>query len=284
MKGEKIIDTALFGMEEVIDFRKMERDAFVDLRKDVKPPPIALSMGEYTMGQQQYEIPFATYGNFSCLIGQSKSMKTFFKSALVAAYIGGKANNYFPNMKGHDTAGKFVIDIDTEQSLWHTQHVARRTTQMVGAIPDFYKPYSTRRWDAKTRFQFLEWICMESDFKDNLGLVIVDGAADITDSVNDLDTANKIVQGMLTWTELRKCHLSTVLHMNWGSDKATGHLGSAIMKKSETVAGVQKDDFNVVTVTPNYCRNRSFDKFQFRLNEWDLPLLDELDKEEDNPF
>lgn len=257
-----------------IDFKQMHDKCFVDVSIELAPPPVALSLGTYTYKNEIHPIPFGTYGNFSCLVGASKSMKTFLKSALLAGYIGGQSTHYFPDLKGHQTKGKFIIDVDTEQSLWHTQRVARRVCDMVGANYGMYKPFSTREYDAKERFQFIEWIMMESEYRNDIGLITIDGAADIMDSVNDLNEANKITQGMMKWTTRTNAHLATVLHRNHGSDKPTGHLGSSIMKKAETVAFVTRED-DLTKVTPDYCRNYPFREFYFQLNENHLPEVNE---------
>jgi hypothetical protein len=257
-----------------VDFKQMHDNCFVDVSLELPPPPVALSIGTYSYKGQQYPIPFGTYGNFSCLVGASKSMKTFLKSALIAGYIGGKSQNYFPNMLGHETKDKFILDVDTEQSLWHTQRVAKRVCDMVGSNYEMYKPFTTREYDAKIRFQYIEWLMMESEYRNNIGLICIDGAADIMDSVNDLDEANKITQGMMKWTTKTNAHLCTVLHRNHNSDKPTGHLGSSIMKKSETVAFVTRDD-NLTKVTPDYCRNYPFDEFYFDLDQEHLPIESE---------
>jgi hypothetical protein len=268
------LDTSKLEEEFKIDFMDMHDKCFVDVSLELPPPPVALSLGSYSYKGKEYPIPFGTYGNFSCLVGASKSMKTFLKSAVSASYIGGNSNNYFPDMRGHQQKGKYIIDVDTEQSLWHTQRVAKRTCEMVGANPDVYVPFTTREYDAKIRFQFIEWIMMESHYRKDIGLMLIDGAADIMESVNDLEEANKIVQGMMKWTTRTNAHLITVLHRNHGSDKPTGHLGSAIMKKSETVAFVTRED-ELTKVTPDYCRNYPFKEFYFTLDENHLPYVDQ---------
>ena len=260
--------------EKEIDFNAMHDDCIVDVSLELPPPPVALSLGTYTYKGYQYPIPFGTYGNFSCLVGASKSMKTFLKSALLAGYIGGQSQNFFPDLKGHEIKDKLIIDVDTEQSLWHTQRVARRVCDMVGSNYGLYKPFTTREYDAKIRFQFIEWIMMESEYKNDIGLIAIDGAADIMDSVNDLNEANAITQGMMKWTTKSNDHLATVLHRNHGSDKPTGHLGSSIMKKAETVAFVTRED-DLTKVTPDYCRNYPFSEFYFTLNEDHLPIVDD---------
>lgn len=274
--AKKINITNIEDLEviETLDFNIMHDRCLVDVEIDLPPPPVALSLGTYTVKDFEYPIPFGTYGNFSCLVGASKSMKTFLKSALIAGYIGGQAQHYFPDLKGHNNSEKFVIDVDTEQSLWHTQRVARRVCDMVGTNPEFFKPFTTREYNAKERFQFIEWILMESEYRNNIGLITIDGAADIMDSVNDLEEANKITQGLMKWTTKSNCHLATILHRNHGSDKPTGHLGSSIMKKAETVAFVVRED-DLTKVTANYCRNYPFKEFYFNLDENHLPIVSE---------
>ena len=266
----KPVSIKLSNEPEKINFQEIHDKRLVNIDEVVEREPIALSIGSYEYKGNLYPIPFGTYGNFSCLVGASKSMKTFLKSALLAGYIGGQSQHYFPNLKGYDQEGKFILDIDTEQSLFHTQRVARRVCEMVGANYELYKPFTLREEDPIIRFQFIEWLMMESEYRDNIGLVAVDGAADILSSVNDLDISNKIVQGMMKWTSKTNAHLCTVLHRNHGSDKPTGHLGSAILKKAETVAFVTRDD-KTVNVTSEYTRGYPFEDFTFELDENFLP-------------
>lgn len=271
---EKLLSNLSKSSEpEKVDFEKIRKNQFIDVNEKISPPPIALSVGEHSYGTNLFPTPFGTYGNFSCLVGASKSMKTFLKSAIASAYIGGNSNNYFPNMKGHDTDDKLIIDIDTEQSRWHAQRVAHRTCSMVGGIYDLYKPFELREQDPLIRFQFINWLIMESDYKDKIGLVLIDGAADLVNNVNDIEESNNITNHLMKWTSVSNCHLVTVLHRNHGSDKPTGHLGSSIMKKAETVAFVTRDN-GITKVTPDYCRNYPFDEFNFYVDNIDhLPRL-----------
>jgi len=256
-----------------LDYTSMMRECFVDVKKTISKPPIALSFGEHSFAGNYYPTPFATYGNFSCLVGASKSMKTFLKSALVASYIGGKANTYFPSAKGFDTQDKYVIDFDTEQSDFHTHRAANRVCQMIGGMPDFYVPLSFRPKSPKERLGFLEWLFMESNYRNNLGFIAVDGAADLLMDANSLEQANEVTNAYLKWTKETNSHLLTVIHRNFDSNKATGHLGSAITKKAETVAIVEYDKQSKrAMVKAQHTRNIAFENFCFELNENHLPV------------
>lgn len=252
----------------IVDYRSLQQKCFVDLNKPIERQPLALSIGTTSSG---HPIPYGSYGDFSCIVGPSKSMKTFLKGALIAGYIGGKANNYFDHFKGHDTRDKFILDIDTEQSLYHAQMASKRIIRMVGAHYKYYKPFALRKEAPRIRREFIEYLIMESEFRDNIGLVAIDGAADLLDNVNDLEASNELAQKFMTWTSTANCHLITILHRNFGTAKPTGHLGSAILKKAETVVFVDKEN-DLIRVSPEYTRNYPFEEFEFRINEEGLPI------------
>ena len=85
--------------------------------------------------------------------------------------------------------------------------------------------------------------------------------------------SNFIVQKVMTWTSKLSCHLMTVLHQNFGSDKPTGNLGSALEKKAETQIKLEKNEVNKgwITVECKRSRNRGFEPFSFKVNDKGLP-------------
>lgn len=261
--------------ESIIDFKKMQKEAFIDVSEKLDYPPTALSIGEMTLGQTRYPIPFGTYGNFSCIVGASKSKKTFIKSLLIAAYIGGQSDNYC-DFKTHRNKDMFVLDFDTEQGKWHSQRVFKRIQEITGDNYEYYKPFYLRKYDYKERLQFIEWCIMESEYKNNIGFVSIDGFADLVRDVNDLDASNDLVQKLLKWTDVSQCHLTGILHANYGSEKPTGHLGSAILKKSETVCNlsVNENDRNMTDVTFPYTRSFNIADFSFYIDNNGLPIVE----------
>ena len=84
---------------------------------------------------------------------------------------------------------------------------------------------------------------------------------------------NYVVQKIMTWTAKKQCHLLTIIHQNFGSDKPTGNLGSALEKKAETQIKLEKNEVNKgwITVECKRSRNRSFETFSFTINENGLP-------------
>jgi hypothetical protein len=252
--------------EQTLDFSLVHDECIIDPKETLLKPPIAISIGQGYDG----DIPLVTYGNFCCIVGASKSMKSFLKSAFVSCYIGRQAQNYFSDIKGHNTKGKYIIDIDTEQGKYHVQKIVKRVNTMVGGNYEGYKGFALRPKAPKERVEFIEWLLTESKYAGKIGVLSIDGVADLIENVNDLESSNEITQKLMKWSSDYNLAIITILHRNFESSKPTGHLGSAVLKKAETVVFVNKED-TIVTVTAKYTRNMPFDDFQFRVNEQGIP-------------
>jgi hypothetical protein len=255
-----------------LDFAKLKNDLFINIEEELEHPPIALSIGTHKYKGGTYPTQFGSYGDFSCIVGASKSKKTFLKSLLIASYIGGNAYRYAPNIKGHDNKDKLVLEFDTEQSKYHCQKVFRRVAEIVGKNPDCYKPFSLRQLSVKERLQFIEYIFMESEYRNDIGLASIDGVADLVTHVNDEEQSYAVAQKLLEWSSKTNSHIITVLHRNFASNKPTGHLGSAVLKKAETVVFIDKDD-DLVQAVPEYTRNIAFDDFKYGVDQDWLPFV-----------
>ena len=276
MKKFDLLNPEDLGVEQIKDsnfFKRMEAECFVSVEEKVEAQPVAISIGTTNYKGNQVYVPFGSYGDYSAIVGSSKSRKTFLKTALVAGYIGGNSNIYFDNILGHDTKGKYVFDIDTEQSKYHAQFAFRRVKEMVGANSRYYKSYALRRYSATERLEFIDWLMTKSPYVGNIGLVVIDGYADLVEDYNSLSESNDLQQKLLTWSADQQCHITGVLHKNFGSEKPVGHVGSAVLKKAETIAFTEKKGDETL-VKCEYARNTSFKDFTFtvRKNDW-LPEL-----------
>lgn len=252
-----------------IDFKEMFNKALIDPSEEIKQQPIALSIGTSNYKGVEYPIPFGSYGDFSCIVGASKSKKTFFKSMIEAGYIGGNSNIYNPSIIGHNSKDKFVISFDTEQSEFHTQRVQRRVLELVGANYEFYKTFSLRAYSPKERFDFIDWIVFESDFKNNIGLMSIDGYVDLVTDFNSLEQSTGLTEKLLQWTAKGKMHCTGILHKNFGTSKPVGHVGSSVLKKAETVVFIEKDEERTIAKC-EYSRNQPFEDIIFEVdkNTW----------------
>jgi hypothetical protein len=256
--------------EPIIDFKQILKESLIDPAEEIKQQPIALSIGESNYKGVSYPIPFGSYGDFSCIVGASKSRKTFFKSMVEAAYIGGRSNIYNPSIKGHNNEKKFVLSFDTEQSHFHAQRVQRRVLELIGGNCDYYKTFGLRGYTPKERFDFIDWVVFESEFKNNIGLMSIDGFVDLVTDFNSLEQSTGLTEKLLNWTAKGKMHCTGILHKNFGTAKPVGHVGSSVLKKAETVVFVEKDDDDVTVVKCEYSRNQPFKEIKFNVddNDW----------------
>lgn len=260
-----------------VDFKAMFKDALIDPSEEIKPQPIALSIGFSEYKGTNYPTPFGSYGDFSCIVGASKSKKTFFKSMIEASYLGGNSNRYCPSIQGHNTNDKFVISFDTEQSTFHTQRVQRRVLEMYGNASDKYKTFSLRQYAPKERFDFIDWVVFESEYKDKIGLMSIDGYVDLVTDFNSLEQATGLTEKLLQWTAKGMMHCTGILHKNFGTSKPVGHVGSSVLKKAETVVFVSAEE-DITNVKCEYSRNIAFKDLTFKVgNDWlpreDLPEI-----------
>jgi len=127
--------------EQEFSWTEIEQKLYLSPTQKLPVQPIAISIGTHQYKGNSYHTPFGSYGDFSCIVGASKSKKTFFKTLLTACYIGGNAYHYGSIITGWQNKEKYILEFDTEQSKFHTQLVSKRTLEMVGT--NFYEKYRT---------------------------------------------------------------------------------------------------------------------------------------------
>ena len=238
----------------------------VDITEELKPTASILSLEG---------VGFASEGNISAVVGEAKSKKTYLCSGIVA----GKLNLQQQPVLGSDPRPEnTVLWVDTEQSKTHVQFTARRIHHLAGydteRNSDNFRMLALREIDPKQRAKFL----FEAIDEWRPRLVVIDGISDLLYNTNDLEESERLITQLMRTSSRLKNHILVVLHTNPGSDKARGHIGSALLRKSESVLYVRKvGDCSIVE--PQFCRNEPFERFAFRINEQALPERCELPRE-----
>lgn len=209
----------------------------------------------------------ASRGNVSTVVGLAKSRKTFLTAAIASGFLSSS------DFLGFDTpaTGK-VVYIDTEQSKAHVHKIARRILRSIG-LPtnrnhDQLVVAALRELTPDQRREATGEIIRR--YKPDL--LILDGVANLCNDPNDLHESEALTCELMRWSSEYDNHILCVLHSNPGGDKARGHLGSALLRKSETVMLV-KADGDTSVVSPQYCRNEPFTEFAFQINASGLPEL-----------
>ena len=265
--------------EQEFDYRTTLNNSIVDLDEVMTKPPIALSIGSHSYQGNSYRNPTFTYGEFSAIVAASKSKKTFFKSALIASYIGGSTSTYFADIQTHRDENEeiYVIDIDTEQGSYYAQRAFRRVATMVGNPYVNYMALGVEGLEPKNIIALIDGLFADERYKGKIKWLSIDGIADLLVNSNDINESKEVANKLAKWRKENKCHINCVIHKNSTTDKATGHLGSFIEKKSETVILLQDtadyDTLNSpIAVSQVYSRGAPFSKFHFKLNEDTLPI------------
>lgn len=252
-------------------FNKEYVECFVNLDEPIERPETVLSIGEYHYKNETYPTPVMTAGEFSVISAPSKSKKSFLKSQFVAAYIGGKATNHFESIKGHRNEDYFIIDCDTEQSKFYAANTFKRVTKINGQAYKNYLPFKMRHLTAEQRVAFIDNLLNSKDFKGKVKLLFIDGIADLIEDSNDLILSNYIAQKVMTWTDKYNIHVCVIIHNAYNTIKPTGHLGSAVVKKAESVILLEPTDETkkVIQVRHLYSRGRAFESFYFTIKDFD---------------
>jgi hypothetical protein len=258
---------------------RLTEDCLIDPAEELSYPLSALSCGHTTMktkeGTITYPIPIGTYGNFSFIQAPPKTKKTFLVSLLVATYLNNTIEGYTGQLEGHRNNNQHVVHFDTEQGNWHAQRVFRRPLMMPKQNPDNYHTLALRQLSFIDRINFIEYYLYDKLEGKNIGLVVIDGIADLCSDVNDITQGNYVAQKLMQWTKELNCHIITVIHSNYGSTKATGHLGSTLYKKCETAINLEVNTVHTdqITVSCVMSRNTPFESFDFLVNDYGLPKV-----------
>lgn len=209
-------------------------------------------------------------GNLSAIVGEAKSKKSFLCTAIIGDMLALRAEP----TNGFDKRAIKTLWIDTEQSELHVRKVARRLTQLThwndpDRVHPLLKIYALREEPPKKRMAIVRDAIEGWRPK----MVVIDGVADLQNNTNDLEESERIVTELMALSTIYECHILCVLHTNPNSDKARGHVGSALQRKAETVMYVHRVG-DVSVVEPQFCRNEPFERFAFAIDnrEFDLGL------------
>ena len=237
---------------------------------EVPKPPTILSIKDVGVSYSKERRIF-TLGNFSAIKGKMKAKKTFLISLLTSSVIRGTDYNevFIGNLPAEK---KLVVYIDTEQGTWDSWNCISRIEKMAGTKENFMA-FNLRPFNPTERCEIIEFIF--NKHKERIALMIIDGIADLVSALNDELEATRVTSMLLKYTALYNTHVSVVIHENKANDYATGHIGSAVLKKAEIIISVTKcknipDSPDVVC---DYSRGYGFEPFVMTINEHGYPYV-----------
>jgi len=274
---ESFFDIEESTEEEIDEMHKRLFDMEVDSTIVVEQPEKCIDI---VINQQSYI--FGTLGNFSLVQGKAKSRKSYFISSLASAAL--SSQDVASTLRGY-VNDKCVVYIDTEQGDYHAQRVKKRILQMAG-LPtnvnnDRLRYFKFRSLDSnKERLKFVEFVIQTID---NIGLLIIDGIADIASKgVNDEEEATLIASSLLKWSAQHNCHITIVLHENKHDRNAKGHLGAYLVQKAETTFSAKKSERSkdITEISAEYTRNAEPPALEMTINALDEVEFTEIEEDE----
>jgi len=249
--------------------------AYIDLNIPISKPPAALKIRDFGNGYINEKRLF-TLGNFSAITGKSKSKKTMLASILLAAAT--KNDLIYQKIKGCLPESKrAVLLFDTEQSNYDAYVTGKRVPEIIGYECDNFGAFDLREYTPMERCEIIDFALEK--YKDNIGYVVIDGIVDLASAINDEIEASRVVSLLMKWTKIYNCHITVVIHQNKNDNYATGHIGSAILKKAEAIIPVTKDIDNSCksTIECDMIRGvADFADFELEIQDNGLPIIRDL--------
>jgi len=253
-------------------------DCFVDVTVPVEKPPVILQINHGDRAVHDWD-RIMSLGNFSAIIGKSKSKKTFLLKSIIATLGNNRADSFLKfhaRLPENKTA---ILHFDTEQSNYDVWKTATDIHRIGGEMPHV----ATFRLRDKKPDERLRIIghAVET-FKDNVGVIVIDGIADLVRSINSEAEADDILHNFMKWTEVYNIHIMNILHQNKGNEFATGWIGTQILKKSELVMSIEKLKENPVysRVACEVIRGaKEFEPFLFYIDDNGLPVIQDKETE-----
>lgn len=215
--------------------------SYIDPEKEYPDPSTILSSND---------IPVLTQGDFSAVVGQAGTRKSWFCLLLAACYL---SEGRFPESSPFEaeTKPRLLLWIDTEQGASRVARTQRRLARAVGETSGKYMFFSMREFEAPTRLMATAYLIIR--YKP--ALVVIDGIADLMNDPNDVLESALIRQFLLSITSRCNNHIIAVIHSNEKSivDKARGHVGSEVSRKASTMFNLTSEG---VSTTVAYDKTR----------------------------
>ena len=244
-------ETVKISYEEILKLRILPSD-------NIPLPEVVLSFKD---------VMVMTRKNISCITGKAKVGKTFLLTLLTQNVLQkGEMNDFLKSFlpKGRDK----IIYIDTEQSDFHILLILKRIKDFVGENKiDNLMMFNFDAVDIENRRDYTRELIYNTD---GVGLVVIDGIADLIYDTNDIKESNIMVSDLRKWSVENNVHILNILHQNPSENsKMRGHLGSILTNKSETVIQITSDKENesIKLVETLQTRNKKPDAFAFEISE-----------------
>ena len=252
-----VMQASTGGMADIISAR-----AFDVCNPPADPPPM-VRLGTHGI---------FTAGNLSAIIADRKAGKSSCVAALMAAIIAPPhSQGDFLGFTAENPAGKAVVHFDTEQSPADHHALIMRAMRRAGISepPPWFSSFQLTGLSLADRTRFVEAVCKrEADQHGGLQAVIIDGIADLCRDPNDQAESFDLVEKWHNFSVNKSCVVLAVLHLNPGTEKSRGHLGSQLERKAETPLMIKKNAAGISTMYATHARKAHFPESEGFSFQW----------------
>ncbi|RYZ25302.1 MAG: hypothetical protein EOO10_18635 [Chitinophagaceae bacterium] len=188
----------------------------------------------------------STAGNITTFSGLPKSGKTAVINVLIAGAVS-KDGNYdgFEGIQVEPNPDSLaVICFDTEQSKQKQQKNLQIILKRLGIseCPPNLLCYNLKEVPLGIYKKVVREICEAAKEKfGGIHMIVIDGGADFVLDVNDPSSSTKLVRFFERLAVKHDTCVILIIHLNPGSAKERGHLGSQLQRKGESVIAIQQD-------------------------------------------
>ena len=206
-----------------------------------------------------------TRKNISCITGKAKVGKTFLMTLLNEAIL--MKGEFHDTLKSYLPKGKDkIIYIDTEQSDYHILLILKRIKDVVSEekIENLYM-FNFDAIDIEKRKEYTRELIYSLE---GVGLVVIDGIADLIYDPNDIRESSQMVSDLRKWSVDNDLHIVNVIHQNPSENqKMRGHLGTILTNKAETVIQISssKEQESIKLVETLATRNKKPENWSFEI-------------------
>lgn len=198
-----------------------------------------------------------TEGSMSMLVGQAKARKTFAQSLLIEQMLSPTNSKFATGFNGE------ILYFDTEMSDRRIQMVSKRFS-----YPELITMIPIRQYSILDRYNLIE----EGISRIKPELVVIDGYKELVNDINDQVYATKLTNKLLQWTTEHGCHITGVLHLNPGTNKPRGALGTELMNKCSLTALVESRG-NRSRISSLLSRDKEFNDLHFNIDAYGKPQI-----------
>lgn len=229
----------------------------LDPEREFDPP-------QYTFSQNG--IGIAPRGDVHVVKAPQKNGKTFLFTLMMGAMLRGE----YLGLKCEIEKPKLLF-IDTEQHPRNTQLVYRRVCCIAGIDGhEYHEQMEVLHMRGAQVAEIRQAIIQEIVFW-KPDVVFIDGLVDCVVDPNDQAESKSYITTLSGIAMDHNCSIWTVLHVNPGTEKMRGHLGTIIAQKASDVLQClkekQPDGSIIFTVEQTDTRNKDINKFSFCIED-----------------